>query len=63
MVPHAVVQCGSDACSWLCWLWAETSVGLQQFVMQVSEPKEHVSSAEQDNPGDPVNTASSFAGF
>ena len=61
MVPHAVVQWGSDACSWLCWLWAATSVGLQQFVAQASPPREHVSSVEQDTPGDPVSTASSLS--
>ena len=52
-----MVQCGN----WFGWLWAATSSGLQQFVMHVSEPKEHVSSVSQDNPGDPVNTASSLA--
>ena len=60
MVPHAVVQCGRYGCSWFCWLWAATSVGLQQFVAQASPPREHVSSVMQDTPGDSVSTASSF---
>jgi len=50
-VPQAVTQCGSDGCSWLCWLWAETSDGLQQFVAQVSAAREQVSSVEQGCPG------------